>query len=347
MRAIVKTVWEPEAIEIKEVDKPSISADEVLIKVHASGICGTDLEIYKATSPIPIQLPRILGHEFSGVVAEVGEKVTNVKVGDRVVSESGVVCRHCIFCRMGRHNLCPERRPIGIARDGAFAEYVKAPSINIHKVPDNVSLDEAALTEPLSVAVHAVIERSQVMAGDAVAVVGAGTIGLLVLGCASLAGARMVLISGRHKNRLEVAKRLNADVVVNEKEENPVERVMELTDGLGVDVAYEATGNPRAVEQAIAMTRKGGKVVLIGVHSRPLESFNLHSVISNEKTILGCWTHTSSTWDRALHLLSSKKINVAPLITHQLPLEQIRLGFDLLKKRKAIKVLMKPGLSEA
>lgn len=344
MRALLKTVWKPEAIEIKEIEKPSISPDEVLIKVDATGICGTDLEIYKATSPIPIQLPRILGHEFSGVVTKVGDEVTNINVGDRVVSETGVVCRRCVFCRMGKHNLCPHRKPIGIARDGAFAEYVKAPSINIHKIPNNVSLEEAALTEPLAVAVHAVIERSQVTAGDTVAVVGAGTIGLLILECARLAGARMTLLSGHHENRLEVAKSLGADIVVNEKKENPIDRAMELTDGLGIDVAYEATGNPKAVEQAIAMTRKGGKVVLIGVHSKPMEGFNVHDIISNEKILIGCWTHTSSTWDRALNLLSSRKIKTAPLITHILPLERIRLGFELLKKREAIKVLIKPNL---
>jgi len=341
MKALVKTEWKPGAMEIREVEKPSIRHDEVLIKVDYVGICGTDLEIYKATSPIPIKLPRILGHEFSGVVTEVGEEVTDVKIGERVVSETGVVCRRCVFCKTGRQNLCPYRSPIGIGRDGAFAEYVKAPSINIHKIPSNVSLKEAALTEPLSVASHAVIERSGIRAGDSVAVIGAGAIGLLILECAAIAGAEKIFISGRHENRLKVASSLGADVTVNERKENPVDKVMELTSGLGVDIAYEATGNPKAVEQAISMTKKGGKVVLVGVHSKPLEKFNIHNIVSNEKTILGCWTHRSSTWDLALSLLSSGKVRANPVITHILPLEEFEKGFELLRRREAIKVLMR------
>jgi len=343
MEALVKTMWKPGAMEIRDVEKPSIGPDEVLIKVNYVGICGTDLEIYRATSPIPIELPRILGHEFSGVVTEVGEEVTDVKIGEKVVSETGVVCRRCIFCKTGRQNLCPYRSPIGIGRDGAFAEYVKAPSINIHKIPSNVSLKEAALTEPLSVASHAVIERSGIRAGDTVAVIGAGAIGLLILECAAVAGAGKILVSGRHENRLEVAKNLGADVTVNERKENPVDKAMELTSGLGVDIAYEATGNPKAVEQAVSMTKKGGKVVLVGVHSKPLERFNIHNVVSNEKIILGCWTHTSSTWDLALSLLSTGKVKADPIITHVLPLEEFEKGFNLLRTREAIKVLMKPN----
>lgn len=343
MKAVVKTKWEPQVIEIRDVDKPKIAPDEVLIKVAATGICGTDLEIYDAIVPLPISLPRIFGHEFSGVVTEVGERITDVSIGDNVVAETGIVCRKCRFCKMGKHNLCPNRKPLGLAWDGAFAEYVKVPGINVHVLPDGLSLNEAALTEPTAVAVHAVIERAQVKAGDTMAVIGTGPIGLLTMQCSRVAGASMILSSGHHDNRLKVAKDIGADVIVNEKRENVVKRAKQLTEGFGVDIAFEATGNPSAVKQAIAMTGKGGKVAIIGVHPKPLKKFDTVDIVYNEKTILGCWTHTSSTWERALSLLSSKKINVSPLITHVLPLERIEYGFRLVKNREAIKVLIKPS----
>jgi len=343
----LKTRWEPELIEVGDVEIPKISDDEVLIKVAASGICGTDLEIYEATVPLPITLPRIIGHEFSGIIVKIGKEAStlNINVGDRVVSESGIVCRRCQFCKMGKHNLCLDRKPIGFAVDGAFTEYIKVPGINIHRLPNSVSLEEAALVEPMAVGVHSVIERAQVAAGDTVAIVGAGSIGLILLQLVKVSGASIILQMDTEEDRLKLARKLGADYTVNVKKDNPVEKFKQLT-GNYADVVFEATGNPSAVNQAITLTRKGGKTALLGIHPKPLERFDVTHIVQNEKTILGCWTHSSSTWDRAISLLSSSKIKIRPIITHILPLEQAEYGFHLLKKREAVKVLLIPPCSD-
>jgi len=344
MKAVLKTEWEPGIIEIKDVDKPKIGADEVLIEVMATGICGSDVEIYEASMPLPVSLPRIMGHEFSGVVVEVGEAVLGVRVDDRVVAESGIVCRRCRFCKMGRHNLCLQRKILGYLWDGTFAEYVKVPGINVHKVPDNVPLDEAALAEPTAVTVHAVVERAHIMAGDVVAILGPGPIGLLTLQCAKSAGARRIIVTGlsADRSRLELARKLGADETINVEEEDAVKKTKELTDAFGADVVFEATGAPPAVKQAIDLTRKGGKIVLMGLHTKPVEKFDATHIIVNEKNILSSFAHASQTWDRALSLISDGKIKPRPLITHVLPLEQIEQGFHLVKKKEAIKVVIKP-----
>jgi 2-desacetyl-2-hydroxyethyl bacteriochlorophyllide A dehydrogenase len=344
MKAIVKTKWKPFQIEMKDVDVPKICQDEVLIKVTATGICGTDLEIYKATMPLSIKLPRIIGHEFSGVLANVGREsaLAGFKIGDRVVAESGVVCRQCIFCKRGKQNLCTHRKPIGFMLDGAFAEYIKMPYINIHRLPDNVSSKEAALVEPLTVGVHSVIEQAKVINGDVIAIFGAGTIGLILLQLARFAGAKTVIQIDRVENRLRMASRCGADIIINSKKEELFKKVKQLLDSYP-NVVFEATGNINALDQAIKLTSKGGRTALLGIYTENLLNLDATDIVKNEKTILGCWTHTSSTWNRAISLLSNKKVDLKPLITHVLPLENVEEGFHLFNTRKAIKVLLKPN----
>lgn len=214
------------------------------------------------------------------------------------------------------------------------------PYINVHKLPDNLSLEEAALVEPVAVAVHSVVERAQVTAGDTVAIVGAGTIGLILLQLVKLSGASVIIQTDIEKNRLELARKLGADYTINIGEDNPVEKFNHLI-GNFADIVFEATGNPDAINQAITLTSRGGKTVLLGVYPKPLDKLDAINIVNNEKTILGCWTHSSSTWDRAISLLSTGKIKAEQLITHVLPLDQVDQGFDLLKRKESIKVLLK------
>jgi len=345
MKAVVKTRRGQGNVELKEVEVPKIAPDEALIEVKSTGICGTDVHIYNDTAFY--DPPVILGHEYAGIITQVGSKVVNFDVGDRVTSPATIPCGTCFMCRINRPNRCigEEKRILGAYKaDGTFAKNVAVPSKILHKIPDSLSFDEAAVAEPAACAVHNVSETVGINAGDLVFVLGPGPMGLLGLQVAKVLGARKVIVAGvgADKDRLKLAEKLGADITVNVEEEDPVKIVKGLTEGLGADVVLEASGASAARKQAFSLVRRCGKIGLIGLAGKPAE-INLDNIVEGELEVKGSWGTIWTSWRKALDLLSLGMIQVAPLVNTKLPLEKWQEGFKMMGERKAMKVLLIPS----
>ena len=340
MRAAV--LYNIRDLRLEDVSTPEFSTDEVLIKVNATGVCGTDIHIYRGEWKT--SMPIILGHEFSGVIVETGRDVKNLKVGDPVVAEPNILCGSCYFCRMSERNyFCENLKATGVTINGAFAEYVKTKAENVYKVTEGFNLDEAALIEPLACCVRG-IDQAKVRTGDAVAIVGAGPIGLILLQLVKLAGASMVIQTDMEDARLKLARDLGADHTINVAEEDPVESIKRLTGGYGVDVAIEAVGSPKAITQAMKATRRGGRLNIFGVSPEDavweVKPFELYE---KELTITTSY-RSPFTFQRAVKIALSGKVKLKPLISHIFRLEEIHRAFEVAEKRLegAVKVLVKP-----
>jgi 2-desacetyl-2-hydroxyethyl bacteriochlorophyllide A dehydrogenase len=330
--------------EMKVLDKevPKLGEHEALLKVSACGICGTDLHFFKGEWSV--RMPVVPGHEFSGVVVEVGSKVENVKVGDRVVAEPNITCGECKYCRMSDRNFfCEKLEAIGVTRDGAFAEYVAVPDRNIYKLPDGISLEEAALVEPLACIIRG-LDNIGVPAGSSVAVVGVGPIGLLMTQMVNLCGATRVFAVDTLEDRLRLAEQLGAHYVINSRVQDPNEFIKRATNGTGVDISIECVGSASAVDTAFKLTRKGGRLLIFGVapendlwHVKPFELYD------KEVSIFASY-RSPYTFQRAVEVASSGRLKLRPIISHVFPLEDSAKVFSDLAERKAgfLKVLLKP-----
>ena len=346
MKAIFKTKREP-GIEVLEADVPEIGSTDILVKVVAGSLCGSDVHYYEwAPGSQIVNVPVILGHEFSGEVVETGAEVTQVAVGDRITAMPGMPCGQCPDCRIGRGDSCTSRLAPGIISNGYFAEYARLTAgANIFKIPENVSFDAASLSEPLAVCLNA-IDISDFKMGLKTAVLGPGPIGLLTLQLLKAGGAGLVMMVGTSadERRLALAEKFGADVVINVDEEDPVDKARELAgEGFrrGLDLVFEATGNPNSIPQGLDMVRPGGEVILIGIHSGPA-SFDPIPMVRGRKKLLGAYTYDAQTWTRVLDLLSSGLLDVEAMITHKLPLDEAEQGFQLALKKEAAKVLFTP-----
>ncbi|MCD6509075.1 MAG: zinc-binding alcohol dehydrogenase family protein [Thermoprotei archaeon] len=337
MRAVL--LHGPYDIRVEDVDKPSPSRGEVVIRVKAAGICGTDLHSYRGKHPF-LRPPRIPGHEFSGYVAEIGEGVTGIEVGERVVVEPLISCGRCDACIRGEYNVCRNLKVLGVHVDGAFAEYVKVPAEKVYRLPKGVSYEDGALIEPLAVAVH-VTRRGKIGLGDSIAILGSGPIGLLIAQVARCAGARRIIMTDVLGYRLRLAERLGADVTINAKDEDPVRRILEETNNMGVDVAIEAAGAPPTPAQALRVTKPHGRVVIIGFFEMPSVQLNILDIVAKELHVYGSrvYWHDFAT---AIELLSEDKIDVRSLVTHKYRLEEAKEAFEVLDKKigRPIKVLL-------
>ncbi len=344
MRAIVKTRREP-GIEVLDVQVPQIDETGILVKVISGSLCGSDVHIYEWTAGYEfIPLPLILGHEFSGEVVEVGARVEGVAVGDRISAMPSMPCGTCRHCRTGRGDSCTQRLIPGLRTDGFLAEYARVPAgANIFKLPDNVTFENGSMLEPLSVALNA-IDVSNFKMGYQTAVLGPGPIGLLTLQLLKAGGAGLVMVAGTGADarRFELAAEYGADIIVDVEKEDPVSRVREITAGAeGLDLVFEATGNPKSVSQALDMIRPGGTVLLIGIHSGPAE-FDPTPMVRARKSVIGVYAFEPGTWRRALLLLSSGLVDPKSMITHRMPLDRARDGFELARKKEAAKVIFTP-----
>ncbi len=342
MRGLMKTAKGPGNLELKEVTDPKPKRDEVLIEVAAAGICGTDVHIkHDQTFYTP---PVILGHEYSGKVVEVGPDVTEVVVGDFVVSPATAYCGKCYQCKTGHMNRCTseKKRILGTSRaNGAFAKYLTVPEYIIHKVPKGVTLEEAALAEPTACVVHSVIDKSPIMPGDVVVVQGPGTMGLLAAQVAKAMGAGKVIVTGVSADqwRFDIAKKIGVDLTLDvQMDHTPLETVLTESNGRGADVVIEASGACIACNQALDFVKVAGHVTLLGLRGRPLD-IDLDAIAIKELTMSGTWGTLPSSWVTTLRLMESKKIDVSPLITHRIPLSDWEKGFELMEQQKAIKVL--------
>ena len=311
----------PNDLRLDEVSIPDAGPGEVLIRVHRCGICGTDLHIAKGTFPAP-NLPLVLGHEFSGTVASVGDGVADIAIGDRVVVDINISCGHCYFCRRGQKLFCPRVAQLGVHRAGGLAEYVAAPADNVYTLPESVSLDTAAYVEPLACAIHGQ-DRVGIRSGDRVLIIGGGPMGLAHIALSRLSGASKVIVSEPDERRRELSKRLGADELVNPFDTPVVEATAELTDGVGPDVVIEAVGSIPTYESSVAAVRRGGKVLAYGAapmdKSMSLRPFDIYA---KELTIVGSYAGTYDTWPRAIELLAGGRFDPGLIVDSVRPLDE-------------------------
>jgi len=344
MKALVKTASGKGNIELKDRPVPIISKSEVLIKVHTACVCGTDVHLeYDRFANSP---PFVLGHEFSGIIEEIGVEVEGHKKGDRVVSANNpFACGKCGVCILGNPNLCPQKRAMGIHSDGCFADYVKLPKNLIHKIPENVSMKQAALMEPLAVATHAVANRCGINKGDSVVVFGAGAIGLLAAQVARAEGAKTVLLVGTgrdEKTRFKCAQELGFETL-NVEKENLTEKVMEMTDGVGVDVVVEASGSPAAIKAGLELLKRTGRMAISGITGKDEIPVNWDKLIAKGATLYFCYSSLNADWQKGLNYLAEKKVSTLPLITHTFKLEQWNEAFRILESLEAIRPIFTIG----
>ena len=321
--------------------EPVASDGEVMVEVEATGICGSDLHILEDSIDIPIRVPVVMGHEFSGRIIELGKGVNGLGVGDAVTAMPSVfICGVCRYCRSGAHNLCMQRRSMGYWHHGSFAPRVSVPSRCVHRLPEGIDFRAAALTEPLACAVHAVTEMTRVSAGDLVAIVGPGSIGLLCLQVVRAEGGRAVVLgTAADEGRLELAGRLGAEVVANVSDTDAVARVLELTEGYGADVVLECSGRPAGATLALQLVKKQGRLTQVGLFASPI-SVDLGQVAVKEIRFTGSFGQRVTSWRRALQLMTRGSVDTGALITHDIPIDEWRRGFDLCARAEGIKVLL-------
>lgn len=343
MKAILKREPGP-GLELAEVEPPTVRSDEVLVRVRRAGICGTDLHIHEwdAWSRDRIDPPLVLGHEFMGEVAETGHRVETVEPGQRVAAEGHIVCGHCELCRTGNAHVCRNTRIIGIDRPGAFAEYVALPASNLVPIPDAISDDHAALFDPLGNAFHTVLHTD--VSGKAVAVIGCGPIGLFAVGIAAAAGAERVIAVEPHPDRLEIARRMGADLVLDPGSEDVEATVLEATRGYGADVVCEMSGHPDGVRQAFRICRNAGHVQLLGLPRGAVEVDLAGDVIFKGLHVYGVIGRKMyDTWIQMRNFLAAGLVDIEPVITHRLPMDRFEEGIEAMRRGEAAKVLLSIG----
>ena len=343
LKAIVKYALGPGNVKIMNMPEPSPRPDEVKIEVKAAGICGSDIHIYHGDRTLPINPPVVMGHEFTGVVADVGSSVTEWKRGDRVTSEtSAYICGKCVWCRTGNYNICPERRVIGYWFNGAFTKYCVVPSCIVHRLPDNLSFIPGALAQPLAACVNAVTEKTVISPGDVVVIAGPGPIGLLSLQLAKAEGASVVLCgTGSDGERLDLGRKLGADVAVNIQEQDPWEVVSEMTEGAGADVFIECSGSFDAVRMGFHLVRRGGRYTQIGLTGQSFE-LDFDTAAYKEMTIRGSIGQKWTTWRRALNLLAEGLVKTEPLVSDVFPMTEWKRGFTKMERKESVKVILTP-----
>ncbi|WP_333871332.1 zinc-dependent alcohol dehydrogenase [Desulforamulus putei] len=326
-----------EQIAVKEVEKPKLKPGEVLIKVHSAGICGSDLGIYAGKHP-RAKAPLIMGHEFTGEVVETLATESDIKVGDKVTVNPLISCGNCQPCQTGNAHVCKKLGLIGIDIDGGFAEYVKVDAAKVLKLPQDLPLDVACLVEPLAVCVHAV-RKSILKAGDTVAVLGGGPIGLLTAITARYAGASRVFVTEISESRRDLARSLGFTVI--DASQDPEAEILSLTRGNGADVVYEAAGVPATATLATRLVKITGQIVIVGVFKEPAK-VDLQAVNFRELSLIGVRVYTPRDYEVAIDMLI-KNQEIGRVISHKLPLEQAQEGIELMRGTgHSMKILLQP-----
>lgn len=319
---------------VRDAPEPVLGEGELLIKVRYCGICGSDLHTYYEGANIRH------GHEFSGDIVEIGLGVKGGwQIGDRVTAESHSHCGECFWCKRGETRLCEDLYAAWAQTPGAFATFTKAKYNQLHKLPTGLSYEEAVLVEPTAVALHGV-NLSGMGIGDAVAVLGLGPIGQLIVRLVRISGAGAIYATETNQSRIELARGI-ADEVIDATAVDPVERILELTEGKGPDVVFECAGAAATTQQSLAMVRKGGTILLAGVYLHQVETL-ISSIVLREITVKGSVFFSSAEFATALSLINDKKINVNPLITSVMPLDEIDAAFKLAARGEGGKILLKP-----
>jgi threonine 3-dehydrogenase len=331
-------------LSMESAPVPAIGAADVLVRVKTASICGTDLHIYgwDRWSQGRIKPPVTLGHEFCGVVERIGEDVTAVKPGDFVSAEMHVNCGHCHQCRMGEAHICQNLRIIGIDQDGAFAEFVKIPASNIWKLDPAIPEHYGAILDPLGNAVHTVLAGP--IAGQTVLVTGCGPIGLMAIAVAKACGSSTVFATETNEARRAMAKKMGADVVLNPATEDAVKKILEATNGTGVDALLEMSGNPTAIHQGFKALRAGGRASLLGIPTENVPLDLVNDIIFKGATVQGIYGRRMyGTWVQMTALLKAGRVNLDPLFGEREPLEKFENAFAKLQSGLAGKILLYPN----
>ncbi len=343
MKALRKTVA-ARGLQMETVPLPSTGPGDVLVRVKAASICGTDLHIYgwDRWSQGRIKPPVTLGHEFCGVVEQVGEEVTAVKVGDFVSAEMHVNCGHCHQCRLGEAHICQNLKIIGIDQDGAFAEFVKIPATNIWNLDPAIPEQYGAILDPLGNAVHTVLAGA--IAGQTVMVTGCGPIGLMSIAVAKACGSSTVFATETNEHRRKMAKEMGADFALNPAAEDVVKKILEATGGTGVDVLLEMSGHPAAIQQGFKALRAGGRASLLGIPTEAVQLDLVQDVIFKGATVQGIYGRRMyGTWVQMTALLKAGRVNLEPLFGERMELEGFEAAFAKLQGGLAGKILLYPN----
>lgn len=343
MKVIMKQEAKAGAV-LAEMDIPQIGPKDILVKVMATSICGTDAHIYSwdAWSQKRIKPPYVMGHEFAGEVVEVGAEVKAIKVGDIVSAETHIVCGVCEFCTTGKAHICKDTAILGVDTNGTYAEYVAIPESNAWINPKGVDPAYLAVQEPLGNAVHTVMAGEII--GKTIAVVGCGPIGIMAVAVAKAVSTSKVIAIEVNEYRLEMAKRLGADVVINPLKEDPIAKILEVTGGLGVDVVAEMSGNALAIQQALKYIKLGGRMSLLGIPTAEVSIDIANDVVFKGLTLQGiAGRKMYDTWYQVKGLIESGNLNLEEIITHRLPMEDFEEGFNLMASGNCGKVVLYPN----
>lgn len=344
MEAIIKYARGKGNVEIRDVTEPVPGPGQVKVEVQAAGVCGSDLHIYHDEIAIAIEPPVVMGHEFSGVIVELGAGVDRLSVGDRVTCETTAwSCGQCLHCRLGQTNMCANRKVVGYAVDGCFARYCVVNERQVHLLPENVDFVAGALTEPLACCVHAVLELSLITAGDMVVITGPGPVGLLCLQLVKAAGGFAVMCgTSQDAERLALARQFGADLTIDVQAENALGIISRLTDAQGADVFLECAGAPAAARLGLEATRRGGQYTQIGLFPSSFElKFDL--IAYKELRVTGSLGQRWMSWQRALALMAQGQVDTRSLVSHVLPLAEWREAFRLFEEKQGLKILLEPA----
>lgn len=336
--AVVNFAPDPYSVELRELERPPIGEDDVLLEVAAVGVCGSDLHQWTADHSWPVNYPVVLGHEFGGVVLEVGRRVSGWKEGDRAVSETAAVIDPANpMSRRGLYNLDPTRLGFGYGVDGAMTRFVRVPARCLHRVPEGLPFEKAALTEPCSVAYNAAVLNASIEPGDRVMVLGPGPIGLLCAALAKLQGAEVAVVGlERDRTRLDIAKRYGCTTLVAGAKEWAAE-----VDGLGVDGVIDAAGVSATLAMALDLVRPAGWISKVGWGNAPL-GFSLDPLVQKNIRLQGSFSHNWPIWERVLRLLASGQLDVEPVLGGVWPLAQWHEAFESMHSGRIAKAVLKP-----
>ncbi|MCE7986220.1 MAG: Zn-dependent alcohol dehydrogenase [Caldilinea sp. CFX5] len=343
MRAVVKYGRQDKNVEVRDVPEPVMGPDQVLIEVRATGVCGSDVHMWREQQSWAVKQPLVLGHEFCGIIADVGANVNGFKIGQRVACETAAqVCNRCVYCLSGNYNLCPNRLGYGALADGSMTSYVAARPQILHHIPDNVPFEHAALTEPICVAYNALVEKTTMKPGDLVVIQGPGPIGIMALQIVRLRGAGTIVVLGTNadEKRMEVAAELGAHYTVNIQREDAGQLIKSLGDGFGADLVVDCTGVSRALKQSMELVRPNGRITKIGWGPQPLD-FSLDPLVGKAVTLQGSFSHTYPTWERVLTLLSTGQVNLNPVIGGIYGLEEWEEAFHKMEVGENVKSVLK------
>ncbi|MEA3210445.1 MAG: L-iditol 2-dehydrogenase [Chthoniobacter sp.] len=344
MTGLVNYSSEPHSVELRELPQPAIGEDDVLLAVEAVGVCGSDLHQYSGKQSWKVNYPVVLGHEFGGVIMQAGPRVRGFREGDRVVSETAAVLDlDSPFTRAGQYNLDPNRLGFGYGVNGAMTRFVRVPGRCLHRIPDGLAFEKAALTEPCCVAYNAVCMNAQVRPGDSVVVIGPGPIGLLCAVMAKLCGANPLIVVGvpNDAKRLAVARRIGATHTFGEQGEDVAAAVKTSGDGYGVDVVIDAAGVSATLQLALELVRPGGQISKVGWGREPL-GFSLDPLVGKGITLRGSFSHNWPMWEKVLHMLATGQIDLDPILNRVAPLQDWQSCFEEMHAGDVVKAVLKP-----